>query len=280
MPLAAKTISIRYASTDVVVPLVLWGYKTTIEYPFTITKLSNGKYTKWDNGTSFDRRYCSCSWLLQKADAETLLNVFNKEAQGRNVGLTLKLGTNSGFYPFGFDKGSSGNFTCALKSCIPGASQGHPADLFQVDCELVSTGTFPSYSIPSGVNEGNLTIGTVDLLRYPEGMHTQGNQYKQKTVDTYGFNSYGNDAGELADCFEASLALELLPVNMTRLIDFLSGASGRATAIDIIPPANAYLFGIENDSTDTYPTTWLDKTIETVHDNFNTCSTTLNFSLN
>lgn len=275
----ASTINIRYASTDVPLPAPQWGYRVTVKYPFTKTRLDNGFWAIWDNGANYDRRYLSCSWLLEYTNAAALVDIFQDAAKGRNATLTLKLGTASGFYPFGPDKGDSGDFQVVVQNVSPLASRGHPGDLFQVDVDFIFVGSYPAYTIPAAIYEGNLSIGTVVNLRYPEGMHTQTVIYKVPVVDTMNYSAYGNDRAATADNYESALALDLFGSNMGRLVDFLSGASGRATNISVTPPANAYLFGIENGSTATYVCSWLDDELEIVHTNHDQFSASLNFGL-
>jgi hypothetical protein len=274
-------MQIRYDSTDVTVLMPQWGYSTKIVYPFQLTKLANKKYRKWDAGSNYDKRYLSCKWLLQKDNAETLLEIFRDAAKGRGKLLTLKLGaTESGFFPFGADKGDKGDFQVVLTDVKPMASQGHPADLFTIEASFLFVGSYPAYVLPDAFPEGNLTIGTVENLRYPETMHGQNISYGVKVTETENYSAYVNDMSTTADTYEASLALELLGCNMARLIDFLSGASGRAEDITITPPDNAYLFGIVNGSTDDYTCKWLDSELTTVHSNYNTFSTSINIGLN
>jgi hypothetical protein len=273
-------MQIRYDSTDVTINLPKWGYKTLIKYPFTTTELANKKFAKWDAGANYDKRYLSCSWLLPKTDAETLTEIFRDSTKGRAKTLTFKLGTDSGFFPFGADRGDSGDFQVVLKGLSLPASQGHPADLFSVDASFLFVGSYPSYSLPTQFTEGGLTIGTVGGLRYPESMHGQQIGYSVTVTETENFSAYINDKGESADSYQCELPLTLLGSNMAALIAFLSGASGRATDITITPPANAYLFGIKNGSTDDYVCKWLNDEIEIVHNNYDNFSTSLKFGLN
>ena len=275
----SSTINIRYGSTDVELPTPQWGYTVKIKYPISLTRLDNGFWVKWDNGSNYDRRYLSCSWLLEKTDAEALVGILRDSAKGRGLMLTIKCGTASGFYPFGPDKGDSGDFQVMVTGSVPDASRGHPGDLFQVSCNFIFVGSYPAYSIPAAQYEGNLTIGTVTNLRYPEGMHTQMVVYRTPTNETYNASGYSIDRAATADNYESTMALDLLQSNMGRLIDYLSGVSGRANNIDVTPPNNAYLFGVENGATATYTCSWLDDELEIVHSNHDQFSTSLSFGL-
>lgn len=272
-------MQIQYDSTTVDIEMPQWGYSTKIVYPFKTTKLANGKYAKWDSGANYDKRYLSCSWLLKKDNADTLTEIFRDPEKGRGKLLTLKLGSNSGFYPFGVDRGDSGDFQIVLIDIKLPASQGHPADLFTVTASFLFVGSFPAYTIPDPITEGGLQIGTVSGLRYPENMHGQNIAYGVSVAETENYSAYTNDKGN-SDVYEATLSLDLLGANMARLISFLSGVNGRAKDIEVTPPTNAYLFGIVNGSTDSYICKWLDTELTIVHNNYDSFSTTINIGLN
>jgi len=272
-------IHIRFGTTDVEVDTPLWGYTTRIVMPFTIVHTGGLKWVMWDNGaggSNYDRRYLKCEWMLDKTLTNSLLDIFKNTAKGRGIYVTLKLGTTSGFFPFGVDKGDSGDFICNLLSINPKPSIGHPQDYFQCECEFLFTGSYPVYVLPAQVNEGNLSLGTIANLRYPQNMHDQDITYKVDTMDTVNFSAYVNDRTSGADSFVASMSIDLLGPNMAALIDHLVGTV-RVANVTLTPPANAYLYGRENGD-GPFTCKWIDNEIEIVHRGYNDFGTTLKFA--
>lgn len=273
---AVHPINLRYGSTDVEIETPLWGYTTTLAMPFIIQHMGGLTWTRWDDGAAYDRRYLKCEWMMTATLTNALLDIFKNSAKGRGAQLTLKLGTSSGFYPFGPDKGDSGNFVCALKSVNAKPSIGHPQDYFQTECEFIFAGSYPVYSLPTQINEGNLTIGTIANLRYPQNMHDQEIDYRVAPIDTLSSSAYINDNGSGADSFVASMAMDLQGPNMAALINHLV-ATNRIADLTITPPANAYLYGRENGD-GPFTCSWIDNQIEIVHRGFNDFGTTLKFA--
>lgn len=277
---AVHPINIRYESTDVEIETPRWGYTVTPVMPFTIVHMGGLSWRIQDNGTAYDRRYLKCEWMLDKTLTDNLLDIFKNVSKGRGKMLTLKLGTSSGFYPFGPDKGDSGNFQCVLKSVNPKPSIGHPQDYFQTECEFMFTGSYPAYSLPTQINEGNLQIGTIANLRYPQNMHDQDIKYGVDVIETHDYSAYVNDRTAGADAFKAAMSLDLQGPNMAALINHLTGTV-RANALNIYPPTNAYLFGRENgdgDEDGLFVCNWIDESFEIVHRAFNDFGVTLNFA--
>jgi hypothetical protein len=271
------TITFRFgASTDYTVKNPQWGYSTIIDLPFEIEKLDNGDYSIWDNGINFDIRKCKCTFMLSLAQANTLLTALTTNSVGRAATLTLMLGTNSGFYPFGPDKGDSGNFTIRVLNFKPLSSIGHPADFFPIEIEFQNISTYPAYSMPAELQEGDLQIGTITGLRYPQGMHEQNFEFGIKPIITQGSEVYNIDSASNSDSYDSQMGMSLCYNKAAALIEHLT-ATVRASTLSIIPPANSYLFGRLNASTATYTCNWIDKQIEIQNPSFNNFTFNLNF---
>ena len=275
----SSTINIRYGSTDIPLPTPTWGYTSTIDLPLWITKNDDKSYDTWDDGagaTTYDRRSVSCVWLLNLADTNSLVDIFTNVAKGRGGDLTLKLGTNSGFYPFGPDRGDSGNFTVKLLSVNQKPSIGHPQDYFNVEVRLANTGSYPAYSLPDQFTEGHLQIGTISGLRYPQSMHLQNIQMATSAIQKNNSEVASIDRSIDGDGSDCTLPLTLMQCNAAALINHLT-ATVRAGTVDIIPPANSYLFGRQNGSTATYTCKWIQNQISIINTNFNSFDFELNF---
>ncbi len=253
-----------------------WGYSTIIDLPFEIEKLDSGDYCIWDHGSTFDIRKCKCTFLLPLAMANSLLTALTTDSLGRAATLTLILGSNSGFFPFGPDKGDSGDFTIRVLNFSPKSSIGHPADMFPIEVEFQNISTYPSYSLPTEIQEGDLQIGTIIGLRYPQGMHEQNFSFGIKPAITYGSDVYFIDSASNSDSHDSLMGMSLCQNKAAALINHLTGTV-RYNSLSIIPPANSYLFGRLNSSTATYTCQWIDKQIEIQNPSFNNFVFNLNF---
>jgi len=274
-------MNLRYGTTDVAMPMPKWGYECKISLPLIIEKLSSGNgYAIWDNGANganYDIRTLKCEWFLSLTDTNTLIDLFRNSAKGRAGNITIKLGVSaSGFFPFGPDKGDAGDFVTRLISIDPKPSIGHPADYFNVECEFVHVGSYPVYVIPDANIDGSLQIGTINQLRYPQPMHDQKISYGVHTVITHNASAYANDSTSTADEYEAIMNMGQTQANAARLIYHLC-KTVRASTVDIIPPANSYLFGRENASTATYTCQWPQNEISITNPQFGQFDFSLNF---
>ena len=179
------SITIRHDLTDVVLPAPNFGYTVTIQVGMIVQRLGDGSYTFWDNGMLFEKRTLLCEWFLSLADTSSLIEIFRDSAKGRGEEVEFRLGgTPTGFFPFGPDKGDTNIFKFVPLRINPKASVGHPPDFFNVECEFLNTGDFPTYTIPAATNEGSLTIGSINNLRYPDNMHEQDIEYAIETQST------------------------------------------------------------------------------------------------
>jgi len=222
-------------------------------------------------------RICRCDWFLGLADTNSLIDIFQDSAKGRAADVTIKLGTSSGWYPFGPDKGDSGDFIVRLLGVSPMASIGHPADYFRTSCEFVFVGSYPVYALPSTQIDGSLQIGTIANLRYPQSMHVQTARYAVRTSVTHNASAYANDRTSTADEYECSMDLTQCQANAALLVNHLAGTV-RANNVNVIPPANSYLFGRENGSTATYVCQWIQKEITVKHSQHDQFDMSLQFS--
>lgn len=238
-------MTIRVNAVDYTVKNPFFGYTTIIDMATEVREQDNGKYIVWDHGQAFDSRRCICNWLLSKSETLTLIQIFQDVAKGR--GVDLEMTPDSGFFPFGPDKGddgASGPFTVRVLRIDAGPSIGHPEDFWNTEVEFIHNGSYPSYTPPAEVAEGSLEIGTVSGLRYPEGMHTQAINYDIRTAVSYGGNAHTIDKTLTADAYVSTLAMGHNEGNAAALLAHVQDTV-RANDVTITPPANAFLFGRE-----------------------------------
>jgi len=252
-----------------------WGYSVTINLPLVITRTRAGSVLVYDRGSDYDYRILECTFLLSLSETNTLINLCKDAAKGRDANVDFIISSGCGFFPFGPDKGDDGTFRARILSVDAQASIGHPQDLFQTTLTCIFNGTYPSFSFPELKSEGSLTIGAVSGLRYPQNMHEQKNTYNITPVLTGNGTPYTIDKTS-GDVYESSFDLSLNYPNMAKLINELS-VTVRGAAVNIVSPANSYMFGRENSSTATYSCKMLQKEITITHNNYNDFSTNITF---
>lgn len=236
-----------------------------------------GGYKMGDDGAAYDSRVCEIpTWLLDATDQLALNTFFNDLTLGRGNNFTLGLGTSSGFFPFGADKGDSSNFVCSLLEFDRKGAQLNPylQHLNSVKFQYVS-GPSSAYTPPAAETEGTLQIGTVTTLRpvqtFPQAVLEQA---IAREVSRSGAVS-STDLGTSGDLVTTDLDLELRPGNCAALITYL--LSARGADISIVTPANTYLFGRPYLDDATYVTRLLSPEIKITHDNYNLFKTRLKF---
>jgi hypothetical protein len=211
--------------------------------------MDNNTFTLWDDGATYDRRVLNCTFLLNETDTQNLITIFRQSDRGANVNLIVTSGR--GFYPFGPDKGDAGTFRCRMTKFIPRDIIDHPTDYWPSDCEFVYNGAaWPSFSIPASENEGELQIGTLTTLRFPDDYAKQDVEFNIKTIYTMDGTPHSNDFGTTGDSYTTSLGMIMRNGNAGKLLDYL--LTVRTGDITIIPPTNSYIFSRENASTATY----------------------------
>jgi hypothetical protein len=248
--MSAPTLTLACGGTFININHPLFGYKTIVELPFKIKDKTNGHYSIYDPGataspvTKYDRRIFEGTWQLsadQQIDLENLLSI---ATQGRAQILTLILAADSGFFPFGPDKGDTGAF---LISCLLPTFEGigeAPYKYFNTKMTWIAT-LFPSYSIPADGNYdfGDLKIGTIDNLKFPEAWASP------KTDIKYGVSTTNNpanitavDFGQNADKYDTAFTLNCGTIKAANLINYLV-ATARANHFIVTPPIDGYIFG-------------------------------------
>ena len=146
-----------------------WGYTVDVQLPLTINALAGHNYGSWDDAAAgtYDGRLCKCSFLMNETDANAMQDFFMDPTKGRGATVNLALGTNSGFYPGGPDKTSSGDFSVACVELEPSGMLHRPMKWFDISVTLQVL-SMPVTSVPTQRDQGNLQIGTVTGLRYPQ----------------------------------------------------------------------------------------------------------------
>lgn len=236
-----------------------YDYVSTIMMGLIHTELMPKGYGIWDNSDTYDFRRCKCNLLLNATQTDSLLGIFNDVNKGRGISVTLKLGRNSGFYPYGPDHGDSGNFQSRMISIVPSPVLEEPHLYFNTTIEFIEESN-PSYSLPAEQSEGNLQIGTIAGLRYPPEYPKSSTDYGFSTQITTDGSPYTIDKTNDADYYVTTLPMVCSQNKAAALINHMMGTV-RANNVNVISQANNYLFGREGGSNKTYVCQWLNEII-------------------
>ena len=252
----------------------IYGYLSTIVLALIHTDKLPAGYAIWDNGSSRDYRMCKFVSRLNAAQTNTLLTIFNTLAVGRGISLTLGLGhTNTGFFPFGPDRGDKGNFGVRLISVEARPVMEEPWLYFDTEMVFVEE-SCPGYTLPSQIPEGDLQIGAIAELRNPPTMPESATDYGFSTQLTNSGAAYTVD--KLTDFQTTVLKMVCNQSKAAVLINYMCGTV-RAANVNIVSQANNYLFGREGGSSGVYSCQWLNEQVVIKHNSFNEFEFELSF---
>jgi len=269
------TININVASVDYPLDTPEYGYETIIGTALIHTEKLPRGFGIWDNGVANVNRILKTTWLLNATNTNTLLAIFNDMNKGRGVSVTLKLGNNSGLYPFGPDHGDSGNFGCRMISIEAKPVLEEPWQYFRTEIAFVEESK-PTYSLPAEVSEGDLQIGTITNLRYPPNMPESHTRFGFSTQLTYSGLPYTISKFPSVNSHYTKLGMVCNQSKAAALINHLL-ATVRNNNVTIISQAGNYLFGRLELESGTYVCQWLDAVLKIKHVNYDNFNFDLNF---
>jgi hypothetical protein len=237
--MADITLSIAESTFDLPAPS---SSSTEITLALDLVDLENGSFSAYDNLTKYDKRICKCSFLLSSSDTEALAQFLYDDPQP----VTLTLVTGCAFYPFGPDKGDEGVFTTSIVFNGTPKISDVPFRYFQVDLIIQNTGQYPSYSLPSQIDEGPFEFSgyynSVTGLRMPEKMFNPDDDYRVSIAHTENSSPLYVYNGEFARFASTSF---IQTCNMTKaaaLLDYLTRIE-RGNDFSITSPTYFYPFG-------------------------------------
>lgn len=252
------------------IDLPIFGYKTIIDMPLEIVKLDSGQYALYDHGDdaeTYDIRRCQCTFQLNATQQNSLNGFFNNSAAtptARGIDCTIRMNANSGFFPFGADKGDAGDFDVAATLISTPTVGESPFNYFTSRVEFVHTGTYPAYSLPAEVSEGSFTIGTVTNNRFPPGWFKPKSGYANwATIERDGTSQW-IDHGSSGDWYETQFEMRSNESKCAKVIQFLTGASGRSNQFAVAQGSGYYMFGRDISVADLY-VKLIQKKIEITH---------------
>jgi len=202
-------------------------------------------YGTFDASTTYDMRKClGASFDLTQSAMDDLADLLRDTDKGRGEDLTLQLGTTSGFFPFGPDKGDTGDFTVRVTNFTPGGQRHKPWLYWGPTLDMVMVSN-PAYSVSDDMDDGQLQVGTVTGLRYPQAGYRQSIDYAVQNTVTWDSTGHSLDMGANADGYESDCTFSGNTGKMGALVAYLVGTARGNDNVSFVASANNYPFGVD-----------------------------------
>lgn len=247
-------------------------YKSEIILPFDKIELEN-ETSLFDNGNSYDKRFCTIESNANESDAENLIDFFLNSARINGDVVTLSLGNDSGFFPFAPDKGDGGDFGVQIIKFEQSGVGERPYKYFK-NSITIAPRFCPTYIIPASDNEGALQIGTIGSLRFPSEWFEPESEYQYHVAKLEGQDIMFHDKGESADRFKTRIIMRCGTGKAGELLDHVVNVV-RAETFNLITQTDMYAFGIDKLSAGIHTVRFTDGKITIVHDKYNAFEVTL-----
>lgn len=254
-----------------------YGYTSKIALPFHFQRKLPRGYAVTDDGTDYDVRSCNLSFMLDATEAERLVSVYRDEDKGRGVQVGMRLHKNSGFTPFGPDKGDYGNYAVTIYDLAPSGALRAPWKYFSLQCSMIGT-EFPDATEPAERTDGTFQIGAVTGLRFPSDFPKPDQNYAVDVTFTRNGTADAIDRLASSDHYETSLKMICSRSRAYALVKHLV-ETVRTNNVNIVAGNGTYLFGVENGAGGTYTCQWIDTELTVAHIGFNRYEIPLKFSL-
>lgn len=259
---SSGNISFTYDATEVEISSPQFGYTTTIEYPWDYLKMSDGTYQAHDDGAQYDKRSCVCEFILSGTEMDNLQVLVNATARGQNLVMTLP--SDSGFFPFGPDKGDAGTFTVAVFFDTTGKISMSPYRKWIVRLRIVNVGAYPAYSLPAQVTDGSFIFGSVSECRMPQNLFEPQIEYAVSIDFTENNTAHYFDRGEEADVTLTQFTLQMNESKAAAIFDFITNTA-RTAEFNIETADYFYAFGMGYGSGISHAVQLLSKTFQIRH---------------
>jgi hypothetical protein len=245
----------------------LFGYQTIIAMNLDMQKGDDGAVNTNDNGAAFDKRVCTFDGLFTSTEQFAFLNAFTTDSGGRARDWTLTMDSDSGFFPFGPDKGDVGPFTAAV-GCEIGPALSSPYKMYRNKFSVTNTGSYPAYSAPTTTDTGPLTIGTVTNLRFPRAWYVAKEVVATDVLTTEGSTSYWRNYGKLGDSWETNFEIRCSTAKAAALLAYLTGTA-RGGAFSILSTLGSYPFGRNKSSAGPFDVKLTSPILTVTHQEYN-----------
>jgi hypothetical protein len=252
------------------IPVPEYGYKSIIDLPFDIDTLDTGVKTVYAYDSTLDKYHCECDVIMTPLDMAAFNDFIKNHSDSRALNnITMLLNANCGFFPFTPLHGDSGPFTVGLIVSKSEKIQDNPFQYFKVSIAIYKQGSFPAYSLPSQINEGSLSIGTVTNIRFPEN-------YFDPTEDNgilYNVDESGSlnfiDRGKLASSWQTVFPVMAGTGKTAAILNYLINTS-RSGVFQLSTQPGHYAFGADKEGAGTnYNVILIQDQIEITHTVFN-----------
>jgi len=270
-----STIAIGLNGERCVIPAPQYGYETKITLPFHWQRRIPTGYSANDDGTAYDVRMCEAEWMLNEVDVALFTQFYTRVGRGADVNLWLH--KNSGFTPFGPDRGDYGNYQVTISDVSIRGPQSAPYKYFTLACTLTAH-TFPTVTAPTTQYDGLFQIGSAVGLRFPDDFPQAEQSYAIEQIFTRDGTAYARDRLPGSDNYETVLKMVCSRSRAYALLTYLV-STVRTNNLTIETLAGTYMFGSENGSGGTYVCQWVDSEILVKHSGFNRYEFELRFSL-
>lgn len=254
-----------------------YGYSCEIFNSIHFQRKKPFGYATFDDGSAYDYRVFTGSFMLDVNDADEFINLYRDLDKGRGVTIGMRLPKNSGFTPFGPDKGDYGNYTVTMYNFEPSGALVAPYKHFIIRCSM-SALSFPSVTEPEYKSDGSFSIGSITGLRFPVNFPQPVPDYDLDVRITRNGTGKYLDKLPTNDHYETTLKMICSRSRAYALIDYLFGTV-RTSAFNTTTSNGTYLFGIENGSGDTYSCQWIDNSIVMRHVSFDRYEFDINICL-
>lgn len=236
-------ITFTYGAESVEVPNPQYGYDTEIVMPITYNLLADGTYGHFDAGATYDARICRNLRFLFNVTYMALFAEFFKNAlKGRGNQITMSLGeTPSGFFPFGPDKGDTGDFVIDVISYDPGSQLQTPYKYWSPIINIACT-TYPTYTYTDDKAQGQIVIGSITGIKYPQYGYSATSEYQISNTVLHGGTAQFVDAGLYQDTRGSSFTVSANQGKMAAIVAECIGTIRGANNL-FQCPADNYPFG-------------------------------------
>jgi hypothetical protein len=260
------SITLECNGTTIEVVPPQYGYSVNVNMAIEKAKSFTG-YFFFDNGNAFDYRTIKgAKHLSGNPGASLLFDFILGSNQARDQVITLHLGsTPTGWFPAGPDKGDTGDFTIEILNYDPSGMLLSPYKYFNHELELKISALTP-YGLPAQVPEGDLIIGSVAGLSYPEAGF--GLRYGKAGVTTVSKGGVVSNVGigYSADMVEVQWKQHLNQSNAAALVNQL--VVSRNLDINVLTETDFYFAGPSGGNSGTYVCNNLNLSFEIIHKEF------------
>lgn len=217
-----------------------FGYRTELRRALEVAE-TDVDTDLTDNGKEFDTRVCKVPRFLFDTHIAGAATRAQWIIDNQGDTLTLDLGlTHTGFFPFGPDYGDVGEFTVIISAKkFTGVLQA-PYLHFGLQLEMVLQGTHANVPI-TAINEGNLQIGTVTGLMYPQ--ESIDNPYEYGIISQVGAAGFTESSNNNYDKHVSDFILRCNTSKAAAIAQYFTNVA-RWQAFSVITDTNYYLFGI------------------------------------